>query len=98
MTKDLPGSGPRTIADVKCYFCGHVSGQMISRRDEPLKVTNFVPRQGYTGPAVQPGMRLRCERCRGPVFLEDAGSAIVPTAAVDAALARRLAARRKKAA
>jgi hypothetical protein len=85
------------IADVKCYYCGHVSGQMISRRNQPLKVTDFVPRPGYSGQAPQPGVRLRCERCLGPVFLEDAGSAIVPTAAVDKALARRLAGRKKAA-
>ena len=79
------------IADVKCYHCGHISGQIIGRRGQPLRVTDFKPRQGYTGPEVHPGHKLRCERCRGPVFLEDAGSAIVPSARADAALAKRLA-------
>ncbi len=58
-------------ADVKCYYCGHIGGQIIGRRGEPLTVTNFIPRPGYTGPEVKPGTRLRCERCQGPVFLED---------------------------
>ena len=62
----------RVIADVKCYFCGHVSGQIIGSRHQPLRVTNFVPCPGYSGPEVRPGMRLRCDRCQGPVFLEDA--------------------------
>jgi hypothetical protein len=62
----------RIVADVKCYFCGHVSGQIFGHRNQPLKVSDFVPRQGYSGPEVKPGMRLRCERCNGPVFLEDA--------------------------
>lgn len=66
----------RIVADVKCYHCGHVSGQIFGRRFQPLKVTNFVPRPGYAGPPVQPGMRLRCERCRGPVFLEDVTSGL----------------------
>ena len=61
----------RVIADVKCYYCGHVSGQIVGRPHEPLRITNFVPRPGYAGPEVRPGTRLRCERCRGPVFLED---------------------------
>jgi len=87
----------RVIADVKCYYCGHVSGQMIGRSDRPLRATDFVPRPGYRGEPAQPGKRMRCERCAGPVFLEDAGSAIVPTPAVDKALARRLAARKKAA-
>jgi hypothetical protein len=60
------------VADVKCYFCGHISGQIVGRRHQPLRVTNFVPRPGYTGPEVKQGTRLRCERCQGPVFLEDA--------------------------
>ena len=62
----------KVVADVKCYFCGHVSGQIVGKRHQPLRVTNFVPRPGYKGPEVKPGTRLRCERCQGPVFLEDA--------------------------
>jgi DNA-directed RNA polymerase subunit RPC12/RpoP len=61
----------QVTADVKCYYCGHVSGQIIGPKNEPLRVTNFVPREGYTGTAPRPGDRIRCERCRGPVFLED---------------------------
>jgi hypothetical protein len=59
-------------ADVKCYYCGHISGQIVGPRNGPLKLSNFVPRPGYRGPAPKPGMRMRCERCHGPVFLEDA--------------------------
>jgi hypothetical protein len=67
-------AGGSVIADVKCYFCGHISGQIIGTRHQPLRVSNFVPRPGYSGPEVRPGTRLRCERCRGPVFLEDASN------------------------
>lgn len=65
------------VADVKCYFCGHVSGQILGRKGEPLRVTDFIPRPGYTGQKPASGQRLRCERCHGPVFLEDAGPAAV---------------------
>jgi len=58
-------------ADVKCYYCGHVSGQIIGPKGGPLLITHFVPRPGYQGQPVRPGVRLRCERCQGPVFLED---------------------------
>ena len=58
-------------ADVKCYYCGHISGQIIGPRGGALKISNFVPRAGYTRPAPQPGERLRCERCSGPVYCED---------------------------
>jgi hypothetical protein len=61
----------KLVSDVKCYHCGHISGQIIRPRNVPLRVNHFVPRTGYTGPALAPGMKLRCERCGGPVFLED---------------------------
>lgn len=66
------GLSKQFVADVKCYYCGHVSGQIIGDRDQRLRVGNFVPRPGYAGPPLRPGARLRCERCGGPVFLEDA--------------------------
>ncbi len=58
----------KLIADVKCYHCGHVSGELIGVRGQPLKDWLFEPRNGAPGPA---GPRLRCARCRGPVYLED---------------------------
>jgi hypothetical protein len=61
----------RIKADVKCYMCGHVSGQIEGEKDAPLTVRSFRPRPGYRGPAPRPGDRLRCERCQGPVYLED---------------------------
>ena len=88
----------RIAADVKCYFCGHISGQIIGLKNQPLRITNFVPRPGYTGPEFKPGDRLRCERCRGPVFLEDAAPASRPSPEDDDILLRRLAAKRPNAA
>lgn len=74
------------ICDVKCYHCGHTSGQLTSRRGGNPRAGRFIPRPGYKGPEVEPGMRLRCERCQGPVFLEDA----TPMARAESALARTL--------
>jgi hypothetical protein len=78
--------GETVVADVKCYYCGHVSGQVIGRRAATFKVNRFVPRHGYKGPEVKPGVRLRCERCGGPVFLEDT----TPMMRAESALARTL--------
>ena len=61
-------------AEVKCYYCGHVSGEMIGEREHPER-GRFVPRPGYTGAAAHGRARIRCERCSGPVFLEE----ILPT-------------------
>lgn len=58
-------------ADVKCYHCGHVSGQVEGTKGERLVLHTFIPRPGYKGEQPGPGDRLRCERCQGPVFLED---------------------------
>lgn len=82
----------RIVADVKCYYCGHVSGQVIGVRNQPLRPSNFVPRPGYTGGELKPGDRLRCERCNGPVFLEDATPAVVTSSAMSELLRRRAAA------
>ena len=71
---DSAGYGPRVISDVKCYYCGHVSGQIVGAKNEPLRVSSFVPRPGYSGAPLRAGDRLRCERCQGPVFLEDVSS------------------------
>jgi hypothetical protein len=56
-------------ADVKCYFCGHVSGQVVGYRSQPLSRRRFVARPGGSG-GIENG-RLRCERCGGPVFIEE---------------------------
>ena len=60
----------RVTADVKCYHCGHVSGRLEGDKGAPLAAAMFRPRPGYQGPAPRPGA-LRCERCQGPVYLED---------------------------
>ncbi|HEX5139484.1 MAG TPA: hypothetical protein VFX19_00945 [Dehalococcoidia bacterium] len=87
----------QVVADVKCYFCGHISGQIVSRRGEPLRVTNFIPRPGYQGPEVKPGTKLRCERCNGPVFLEDAtNSSELARTSLKLRLAARAAAEKAK--
>ena len=62
----------RMVGDVKCYHCGHISGQVEGTRTTGrLAFHTFKPRPGYQGPLPGPGDRLRCERCRGPVYLED---------------------------
>ena len=86
----LPAMEAIAVADVKCYYCGHISGQLIGRRGVTFQASRFVPRPGYRGPEIKPGVRLRCERCRGPVFLEDS----TPMARAEGALAQTL--RRKR--
>jgi len=89
--------GVQVVADVKCYYCGHISGQIVGRKGEPLRASNFIPRPGYRGMEVKPGVRMRCERCRGPVFLEDStNSSELARSSFKAKLAARAAADKAK--
>ncbi len=65
----------QVVGDVKCYHCGHISGQVLGTRTDRLVLEKFMPRPGYQGQPYRPGQRLQCERCQGPVFLEDLRSA-----------------------
>jgi DNA-directed RNA polymerase subunit RPC12/RpoP len=67
----------QVTADVKCYYCGHVSGQIVGEREHPER-GRFEPRPGFKGELPVPGQRIRCERCSGPVYLEDASPIELP--------------------
>lgn len=58
-------------ADVKCYYCGHISGQITGEVGQPFRREGFQPAPAHEGKRVKAGERLRCFRCGGPVFLED---------------------------
>lgn len=77
------------VGDVKCYHCGHISGQVEGTRSKRLVLHKFIPRAGYHGPVPGPGQRLRCERCGGPVFLEDLRPAPLPALSVMIPTARK---------
>ena len=62
-----------TVADVKCYHCGHVSGEMIAKEGQPLAHGTFRP-TSKLATTIQPNTRLRCARCGGPVYLDDVRS------------------------
>lgn len=64
-------------SDVKCYYCGHISGQVIVDRERSQRAM-FRPRPGYTGDRPTSGRRLRCERCNGPVYLEEVTATEMP--------------------
>lgn len=58
------------VADVKCYYCGFISGELVSPQGQALKNGSFRPASGVDGAEVSAG-KLRCVRCGGPVFLDD---------------------------
>ncbi|MGQ9677462.1 MAG: hypothetical protein ACUVX1_17510 [Chloroflexota bacterium] len=58
-------------ADIKCYYCGHISGHVVGDADQPLHPKTFQPISCSSGYLPKPKERPRCQRCGGPVFLDD---------------------------
>ncbi len=62
------------IGDIKCLHCAHISGRWVGPKGAPLTVSglrNHVPVAGD-----DPQALVRCARCEGPVFLDDASLVI----------------------
>jgi len=57
-------------ADLKCYYCGYVTGEVITDSSHPDRVLAFKPAEGEARPG-QAAQR-RCGRCGGPVYLDEA--------------------------
>ena len=57
--------------DLKCLHCGHVSGAWTGARGGPLVAAGFQESDGR-GPTLDGAEMVRCVRCQGPVFLDDA--------------------------
>lgn len=58
------------VGDVKCYYCGFVSGELVSTTGQSFKNAVFRPAPGVSLPAGPKGS-LRCARCGGPVYIDD---------------------------
>lgn len=66
-------------ADVKCYYCGHVSGQMEGDPTNQHGRWSFRSAAGLIQPLRQPGQRIRCDRCGGPVYLDEIENVRAPS-------------------
>lgn len=64
--------------DVKCYWCGHFTGQLLYETERPADVPRYKPSAHNTLPPPQRGEPLRCGRCAGPVYLDEWTSVTVP--------------------
>jgi hypothetical protein len=58
------------VGDVKCYYCGFISGELVGLTGLSLKNGTFRPAPGVDAAAVQSG-KLRCARCGGPGFIDE---------------------------
>jgi hypothetical protein len=64
------------VADLKCYMCGSVSGSIESEQSLTAAAPSVSPvvlRQPGRAHAVRVlnWQRLRCDRCGGPLFLDE---------------------------
>ncbi len=66
--------------DVKCYYCGFVSGQMVGDTDVPGAPLKFRPVEKNVQSLPSKGAALRCIRCGGPVFLDEVEHLRAPAA------------------
>jgi hypothetical protein len=80
MTSDLIHTKPMrqtfVVADLKCYLCGTVSGSIEREQTQSLLRGAGGPvvlrRPGQPEPiSLQDWRRLRCDRCGGPLFLDE---------------------------
>jgi hypothetical protein len=74
-------------ADVKCYYCGFVSGQIEGDPDRARPHWYFRVRADAAPPAESNLRQIRCIRCGGPVFLDDIEKVRAPGRAAQPALA-----------
>ena len=65
----------RQQADIKCYHCGDVSGTWEWPSQASPAVGMFRP--ALSGQlAIVPLRHLRCQRCQGPVYLDDVATVV----------------------
>ncbi|MEP7216293.1 MAG: hypothetical protein ABI782_08570 [Anaerolineaceae bacterium] len=66
--------------DVKCLHCGFVSGRWVGAYGAPLTAGGLkLAENAATNGHVNPDEAVRCQRCDGPVLLDDANLVISST-------------------
>ena len=58
--------------DIKCLHCGFISGRWVGPGGSPLAVAGFKPNAAAQTPSADAAGLVRCGRCEGPVFLDEA--------------------------
>jgi hypothetical protein len=58
-------------ADVKCYYCGHISGQIEGNPEDTHPLWSYRSRGGAANHTRVSRRQIRCGRCGGPVFLDE---------------------------
>lgn len=62
------------IGDIKCLHCAYISGRWVGPKGAPLTLSGL--RNYELAENEDPNTLVRCRRCEGPVFLDDASLVI----------------------
>jgi hypothetical protein len=74
MTQEItrPEIKTYTVADVKCYLCGTITGTVESEQQPIGRLVTFRrPGDNPNVGTVLDWHKLRCSRCDGPIYLDD---------------------------
>lgn len=56
------------MGELKCLHCGAIAGRWVGPKGAPPLASGLRPRGGHADPS----QLVRCGRCAGPVYLDDA--------------------------
>ncbi len=56
-------------ADLKCYYCGTVAGEVLADTTRPRHILAFLP---AAEPVPETRPARACQRCGGPVYMDEA--------------------------
>ena len=62
------------LGEIKCLHCGFENVRWVGAKGAPITVGGL--RNRTTGTDEDPGALVRCARCEGPVFLDNADMVI----------------------
>lgn len=66
--------------DAKCLHCGFITGRWVGPNGAPVTAGGLKTTDDATAPVpLDPDEPVRCQRCDGPVFLDDATLVISST-------------------
>ncbi len=59
------------VGELKCFHCGRVVGELLSRLDRPEEPRRFRRAGGELEVALAARQRVGCPRCGGPTYVDD---------------------------
>ena len=62
------------MGDIKCLHCAHISGRWVGPKGAPLTISGLRNHEAADNEDLN--ALVRCGRCEGPVFLDDASLVI----------------------